>query len=126
MGAGFHKAVDSISLWFRHTRYPQTEEEWRKVFLELDAEVTKALPPLYQGNSSETKGRRAASDPQDSMGKRVGEAKEARQSGSNEPVSLLSHRGDLQAGPELEVFPLQRNSGAMLPPRRFNPSLPPE
>jgi hypothetical protein len=90
MGAGFHKAVDSISLWFRHMPYPQTEEEWRKVFLELDAEVTKALPPLYQSNASERKGRIAALDPMD---KRVGEAKQARQKGSNEPVSLLSHRG---------------------------------
>jgi hypothetical protein len=56
-GARFRKAVDAISLWIGHTPYPQTDREWRKLYLELDAEVKKALPHLRQ--SSETKGREA-------------------------------------------------------------------
>ena len=56
-GAHFRKAVDAISSWIGHTPYPQTDREWRKLYLELDAEVKKALPQLRQ--SSETKGREA-------------------------------------------------------------------
>jgi hypothetical protein len=62
-GARFHKAVDAISLWIRHAPHPQTDREWRKLYLELDTEVRKALPQLRQ--SSETKGREATAEPQE-------------------------------------------------------------
>jgi len=64
-GARFRKAVDVISLWIRHAPYPQTDGEWRKLYLELDAEVRKALPQLHQ--LSETKGREATAEPQEGL-----------------------------------------------------------
>ena len=56
-GVRFRKAVDAISLWIRHAPYPQTDREWRKLYLELDAEVKKALPQLRQSSEINGSGR---------------------------------------------------------------------
>jgi hypothetical protein len=51
--AEFHKKVDALTLWVTHPNCPHTSKEWRKVYLELDAEARKLAVRLHQDGHSQ-------------------------------------------------------------------------
>jgi hypothetical protein len=58
----FHKAVDALTRWVTHPTCPNTSKEWRKGYLELDAEARKLAVQLHQASLSQAVQRMGGSN----------------------------------------------------------------
>jgi hypothetical protein len=60
--AQFHKAVDTLTRWVTHPTCTHTSKEWRKMYLQLDAEARKLAVQLHQVSLSQAVQRMSSSN----------------------------------------------------------------
>jgi len=60
--AQFHRAVEALTRWVTHPTCLHTSKEWRKRYLELDAEARKLAVQLHQVSHSQGVQRMSSSN----------------------------------------------------------------